>query len=133
MKLYRYAALLLLGVSYAATANSLCGVAKASASDGGMQIVFDGSVDVDILATDDSGASPSRGYEMRRGKLKKDNKDVGGVLVTTGSWIYLSEGVERSCSLLYEEVDGKKTLYIEELFHKANHPPRITTEVIDID
>lgn len=133
MKPYRYAVLLLLGVSCAATASSLCGVEKTSARDGELEIVFDGKVDVDILATDDSGAIPQRAYEMRNGKLKKAKKDAPSVLVTKGSWVYVSEGVERSCSLLYDEVDGKKTLYIEELFHKAKHPPRITTELINID
>lgn len=135
MKPYRYvAALLLAGAGSVATADSLCGVAKAIASnDAEAQIFFNGQVAIDIVATDESGATPMRSYEMRNGKLKKDKKDAASVLVTKGSWVYVSEGVERSCSLLYDEVAGKKTLYIEELFHKAKHPPRTTTETIDID
>ena len=114
-------------------AKNLCGVRISGVDNKKASFSISNTSDLTILSRADAGDKSAMQYSLKAGRLEQDGKPVEALSAEYGSTVYVAEGNVRGCVIKAEERDGRKVLYVEELFHAPKRAPRIETQFIELE
>lgn len=114
-------------------AKNLCGVKMASPDGKNATLSFSAKHDLAILIKNIENQVTHFQYVGKSGRLESEGQAVEVVPVEPEATVYVAEGIIRGCVIKAEKRNGKRILYVEELFYTGKNGPRIETEIIELE
>ncbi|MEH6437360.1 hypothetical protein [Massilia sp. DD77] len=115
------------------SAKNLCGVKVVGGDGKKANLSISNKEDLAILSRSDLGQRAPIYYSLKSGRLEREGIPVAEIDAEMDSTVYVADGIVRGCVIRTEERNGKKVLYLEELFHAPKQEPRIETQIIELE